>query len=245
VSTKRLADWVAENNSSLFLHYLTLYYFIHLFIGASMKALERIATLSAVALIAAGILCMQPVWAKVLISTTNTGTVILSNIQSNSDQSVMIMEPATQIAVVPEAYTGKPLYHMADKIIYDRMVDKIARTYGVESALLHAVISVESRYSPKAVSRTGAVGLMQLMPATAKRYGVTDPLDPLQNLRGGARYLRYLLKKYNNDRNLALAAYNAGEASVAKYGNQIPPYPETTNYVPRVMGYYRKYLVKI
>jgi soluble lytic murein transglycosylase-like protein len=187
---------------------------------------------------------MQTVWADVLISTTDTGTVILSNIQIDGDHAVVIMEPATQIAVVPEAYTGKPLYHMADKIIYDRMVDKIARTYGVESALLHAVISVESRYSPKAVSRTGAVGLMQLMPETAKRYGVTDPLDPLQNLRGGARYLRYLLKKYNNDRNLALAAYNAGEASVAKYGNQIPPYPETTNYVPRVMEYYRKYLVK-
>jgi soluble lytic murein transglycosylase-like protein len=124
------------------------------------------------------------------------------------------------------------------------MVNKIARTYGLESALLHAVISVESRYSPNAVSKAGAIGLMQLMPDTAKRYGVVDPLDPLQNLRGGARYLRYLLKKYNNDRNLALAAYNAGEASVAKYGNQIPPYPETTNYVPRVMGYYRKYLVK-
>jgi soluble lytic murein transglycosylase-like protein len=188
---------------------------------------------------------MQPVWAEVLISTTNTGTVILSNIQINSDQTVMILEPVTQIAVVPEANAGKPLFHIADKKLYDSMVDKIARTYGVESALLHAVITVESRYSPKAVSKSGALGLMQLMPETAKRYGVADPLDPLQNLRGGARYLRYLLKKYNNDTNLALAAYNAGEASVAKYGNQIPPYPETKNYVPRVMGYYQKYLVKI
>ncbi|MFZ2162139.1 MAG: lytic transglycosylase domain-containing protein [Sideroxyarcus sp.] len=157
----------------------------------------------------------------------------------------MIPNPVTQIAVVPEAYTGKPLSNIADKIIYDRMVDRIALTYGLESALLHAVISVESRYSPKAVSKAGAIGLMQLMPETARQYGVADPLDPLQNLRGGARYLRYLLKKYNNDRHLALAAYNAGEASVAKYGNKIPPYPETTSYVPRVMGYYRKYLVKI
>lgn len=210
-----------------------------------MKAWKRIATLSAVTLIAAGVLCMQPVRAEVFIATTNTGTLILSNIPINGDHAVMIMEPAAQIAMVPEAYTGKPLFHLADKILYDRMVEKIARTYGVESALLHAVISVESRYSPKAVSKSGAIGLMQLMPETAKRYGVVDPLDPLQNLRGGARYLRYLLKKYNNDRNLALAAYNAGEASVAKYGNQIPPYPETTNYVPRVMEYYRRYLVKI
>ena len=209
-----------------------------------MKVWERVSILPAVFLIAVGVLCMQPVWADVLIATTDAGTVNLSNTQINNDHSVMILKPAMQIAVVQEAYPDKPLFHMADKILYDRMVNRIARTYGVESALLHAVISVESRYSPKAVSKAGAIGLMQLMPETAKRYGVVDPLDPLQNLRGGARYLRYLLKKYNNDRNLALAAYNAGEASVAKYGNQIPPYPETTNYVPRVMGYYRKYLVK-
>jgi soluble lytic murein transglycosylase-like protein len=209
-----------------------------------MKAWERIPILSAVIFIAVGVLCMQPVWADTLILATNTGTMNLSNNQINSGHHAMILKTATQIDVVPEAYTYKPPYHIADKILYDRMVNRIARTYGVESALLHAVISVESRYSPNAVSKAGAIGLMQLMPETAKRYGVADPLDPLQNLRGGARYLRYLLKKYNNDRHLALAAYNAGEASVAKYGNQIPPYPETANYVPRVMGYYRKYLVK-
>ncbi len=209
-----------------------------------MKALERIPILSAVTLIAISTLCMQPVRADVLTSVANTGVANLSIIQTNSDRTAMNLKPAIQIVVVPEAYTGKPLYHIADKILYDRMVNRVARTYGLESALLHAVISVESRYSPKAVSKAGAIGLMQLMPETARRYGVADPLDPLQNLRGGARYLRYLLKKYNNDRNLALAAYNAGEASVAKYGNQIPPYPETTEYVPRVMGYYRKYLVK-
>lgn len=209
-----------------------------------MKALERVPILPAIFLIATGIPCMQPVWAEESISNANSGTVNSGNIQINTDHSVVILKPASQIAVVPEAYTGKPLFNIADKIIYDRMVNKIARTYGLESALLHAVISVESRYSPKAVSKAGAIGLMQLMPETARQYGVADPLDPVQNLRGGARYLRYLLKKYNNDRHLALAAYNAGEASVAKYGNQIPPYPETKNYVPRVMGYYRKYLVK-
>jgi soluble lytic murein transglycosylase-like protein len=209
-----------------------------------MKTWKRIPILPAVTLIAVSVLCTQPVRAEILISTTNAGTVNSSNIQINSDHATMNLKLATQIVVVRETYTGKPLYHIADKILYDRMVNNIARTYGLESALLHAVISVESRYSPKAVSKAGAIGLMQLMPETAKRYGVADPLDPLQNLRGGARYLRYLLKKYDNDRNLALAAYNAGEASVAKYGNQIPPYPETTNYVPRVMGYYRKYLVE-
>lgn len=209
-----------------------------------MKALERMPILSAVTLVAAGVLFMQPVWAEELVSIATTSDVNISSAQINTDQPVIILKPVAQIAVVTEAYTGKSLSNIADKILYDRMVDKIALTYGLESALLHAVISVESRYSPKAVSKAGAIGLMQLMPGTAKRYGVVDPLDPMQNLRGGARYLRYLLKKYNNDRNLALAAYNAGEASVAKYGNQIPPYPETMNYVPRVMKYYQKYLVK-
>jgi soluble lytic murein transglycosylase-like protein len=187
---------------------------------------------------------MQPVWAEESISTTKTGTANPGNVQIISDSPVMILKPALQIGGASEAYAGKPLYHIADKIIYDSMVNKIARTYGLESALLHAVISVESRYKPKAVSKAGALGLMQLMPKTAKRYGVADPLDPSQNLRGGARYLRYLLKKYNNDRDLALAAYNAGEAAVAKYGNQIPPYPETTDYVPRVKEYYQKYLIE-
>lgn len=209
-----------------------------------MKVWERIPKLSAIPLIAAGVLCMQPVWAEKLIPATKVGTANPGNIQIISDDSVMTLKPAMQIAAASGVNSEKPLHQIRDKIIYDRMVNKVARTYGLERALLHAVISVESRYSPKAVSKAGALGLMQLMPVTAKRYGVADPLDPLQNLHGGARYLRYLLKKYNNDRHLALAAYNAGEASVAKYGNQIPPYPETTEYVPRVMGYYQKYLIE-
>jgi len=209
-----------------------------------MKPLERISISLVVILNLASMFCVRPAFADVFIYTTSTGTVNLGNVQIDSDYSVMVLEPATQIAMVSDASTDKPLFNIADKVLYDRMVNEIARTYGVESALLHAVISVESRYSPKAVSKKGAAGLMQLMPVVAKRYGVSDPLDPLQNVRGGARYLRHLLKKYNNDRNLALAAYNAGEEAVAKYGNRIPPYPETTNYVPRVMGYYRKYLVK-
>ncbi len=225
-----------------------------------MKALERMPILLAVAIVLAYGLCLQPAWADVYAYTTSTGTVNLSNVQMDSDYSMMLPEPVElidlirddQIAlvpvekdvVVPETYIGQPLFNISDKVIYDKMVNDVARIYGVESALLHAVISVESRYSPKAVSKKGAVGLMQLMPVTARRYGVIDPLDPMQNLRGGAKYLRHLLKKYNNDRNLALAAYNAGEATIARYGNRIPPYRETTNYVPRVMGYYRKYLVK-
>jgi soluble lytic murein transglycosylase-like protein len=159
-----------------------------------------------------------------------------------SDEIALV--PVEKTSMIPDTCNGRPSFSISDKAIYDKMVNEVARLYGVESALLHAVISVESRYSPRAVSKKGALGLMQLMPVTARRYGVIDPLDPVQNLHGGAKYLRHLLRKYNNDRNLALAAYNAGEGTVAKYGNRIPPYRETTNYVPRVMGYYRKYMVK-
>jgi hypothetical protein len=111
----------------------------------------------------------------------------------------------------------------------------------VDAALIHAVISVESGYNPSARSHAGAVGLMQLMPETAKRYGVTDRLDPAQNIRGGARYLRDLKAMFNNQLHLVLAAYNAGEEAVMKYGMRIPPYRETVDYVPKVMSHYKKY----
>jgi soluble lytic murein transglycosylase-like protein len=116
-----------------------------------------------------------------------------------------------------------------------------ARAFSLEPALIHAVISAESGYDPLARSPKGARGLMQLMPGTAKRYGVDNPLDPEQNIHGGAAYLSYLLKLFGNDLNLALAAYNAGEGTVMEYGNRIPPYRETTQYVPKVLSYYKKY----
>jgi soluble lytic murein transglycosylase-like protein len=100
------------------------------------------------------------------------------------------------------------------------------------------VVQAESAYNSKAVSTAGAMGLMQLMPATAERYGVADVWDPRQNLNGGARYLRDLLDMFKNNLKLALAAYNAGESAVMKYGNRIPPYPETQNYVRKVIDFY-------
>jgi soluble lytic murein transglycosylase-like protein len=111
----------------------------------------------------------------------------------------------------------------------------------VDPALIHAVISVESGYNPSARSSAGAVGLMQLMPGTAKRYGVKNRLDPEQNIHGGARYLRDLQVMFDDNLQLVLAAYNAGEQAVMKYGRRIPPYRETAAYVPRVLQLYRKY----
>jgi soluble lytic murein transglycosylase-like protein len=124
---------------------------------------------------------------------------------------------------------------------YAPLVSTVAKEHGLEPALLHAIIMVESGYNPKARSIKGASGLMQLMPETARRYHVADIWDPQQNLAGGARYLRYLLALFNNNLGLALAAYNAGENAVIQHGNRIPPYPETRNYVPRVMQHYHLY----
>ena len=112
---------------------------------------------------------------------------------------------------------------------------------GIEAALVHAVINAESGYNPKAVSRVGAQGLMQLMPGTAKRYAVKDAFDPDQNIRGGTRYLRDLLDLFDNDVELAVAAYNAGENAVIRHGKKIPPYRETLAYVPKVLRLYEKY----
>lgn len=123
----------------------------------------------------------------------------------------------------------------------DHFIEEIsnaARANHIEPALLHAVIEIESGYNAKAVSPKGALGLMQLMPDTARRYAVQDPLDAVQNLRGGARLLRDLLDLYSGNKELALAAYNAGAGAVKAHGGRIPPYAETERYVPAVMKRY-------
>lgn len=113
-------------------------------------------------------------------------------------------------------------------------VERAAAQHSLPPQLIHSVIKVESNYNPGAVSSKGALGLMQLIPATARRFGVSDVFDAADNIQGGAKYLRYLLDLYGGDYPLALAAYNAGEGAVAKYGNTVPPYPETQNYLKLV-----------
>jgi soluble lytic murein transglycosylase-like protein len=109
-------------------------------------------------------------------------------------------------------------------------VERIAVEQSLSPLLIHSVIKVESNYNPYAVSSKGALGMMQLIPETARRFGVKNVFNPIENIQGGAKYLRYLLDLFDNSYPLALAAYNAGEAAVARYGG-IPPYPETQNYV--------------
>ena len=117
---------------------------------------------------------------------------------------------------------------------YSALIDHHVGAIGVRPDLVRAVIQVESAFNPRAVSSKGAQGLMQLMPATARDLGVTDPFDPDQNIRGGVTYLRQLLDRYDDNEELALAAYNAGPGAVERYGNQVPPYRETQQFVWRI-----------
>ena len=122
---------------------------------------------------------------------------------------------------------------------YDPVIDRAAAAASVEPALLRAVIVVESGFNSRAVSKKGAIGLMQLMPGTAQRYGASDPFDPRQNVHAGAHYLRHLLDRFGQNLKLALAAYNAGEDAVERNGWHVPPYDETQAYVPKVLKIYR------
>jgi soluble lytic murein transglycosylase-like protein len=172
--------------------------------------------------------------------------VSLSNVPADNNRyTVLIADQKNDTAVLPTVTTRRLPPTLVNKAQYNQIVDTAAHTYGLDSALLHAVISVESHYNSQALSRKGAAGLMQLMPNTAKRYGVADAFDPVQNINGGARYLRDLLKLFNSDVSLALAAYNAGENAVVRYGNRIPPIRETMDYVPKVLSFYRKYQVEL
>jgi soluble lytic murein transglycosylase-like protein len=138
--------------------------------------------------------------------------------------------PAKKLAIPPKRLAVR-------RSRYASLIERAARQFSLHPELLHAVIRAESAYNPSAVSPAGAVGLMQLMPATAARYGVSDIYDPAENIRGGAKYLRFLLDMFEHDLRLALAGYNAGENAVLKYGKQIPPYPETQQYVRKVMQF--------
>jgi len=122
---------------------------------------------------------------------------------------------------------------------YDAIIEAEAKSAGVEPNLLRAVIVVESGFNSRAVSARGAIGLMQLMPATATRFGVSDRYDPRQNVRGGALYLGFLINRFRQNVRLALAAFNAGEDAVDRNSGQIPPFIETLEYVPKVLKIYQ------
>ncbi|MCF7969982.1 MAG: lytic transglycosylase domain-containing protein [Methylococcaceae bacterium] len=140
----------------------------------------------------------------------------------------------------PKGYVAAFKHLEKNKKQYTSIIAAAAEKHGLDPNLVHAVIQSESAYDAKAISSAGAVGLMQLMPETARQYGADDRKDPTQNIFAGTRYLKYLIGLFDGNLKLSIAAYNAGENTVKKYHNQIPPYPETQNYVKQVLSLYNK-----
>lgn len=177
----------------------------------------------------------QSVQADVYISVSANGSYVLSNVhRPGRHYQRVIAEPgavALASSAGPQLITGMP---------YAELIAAAAQANDVPAALLHAVVQAESRYNPNARSPKGAVGLMQLMPDTARELGVDDALDPAANLQGGARYLKRMLTLFDNDVSLAVAAYNAGPDAVLSRGRVIPPFAETQRYVPSVLKQYRR-----
>lgn len=178
----------------------------------------------------------SPCTADIYAYVSQRGVIHLTNLsQHNSRYKFVMATPMYQ------ANNGIPI--MGNNITtgrYTSYIQNAAKKYGVSKNLVSAVIMTESGFNPNAVSPKGAQGLMQLMPSTAARFGVTDPFNVKQNINAGVQYLSILLDRFKSKR-LAIAAYNAGAHAVEKYGNAVPPYAETRAYVPIVLQYEKKY----
>jgi soluble lytic murein transglycosylase-like protein len=171
--------------------------------------------------------------ADIFGKVVSTGAVVLTDVPGKSGMAVIVATPrvAKRAADAPSAPVNGAQY--------EKVIAEASETFHLQPELLRAVIDVESRYNPNAVSEKGALGLMQLMPDTARRFSTGDMFNPRDNVLAGARYLRFLLDLFKDDMELALAAYNAGENAVIRAGYSIPAFPETRSYVPRVMEKYR------
>lgn len=182
----------------------------------------------------------KPAQAEIYIYELPSGARMITDHALNNKQYKLVQTSARikGMGALINSKNTQPL--LVDTNAYDHLIQRFARTYVMEASLIKAVVHAESGFNPHAISVKGASGLMQLMPATAKRYGVVDIFDPIENIRAGTMYLRDLLKKYQNNHRLALAAYNAGEGAVARYRG-IPPYAETQGYVRKVLGFKTRY----
>ena len=216
---------------------------------ATLRALGRRPLARHAALVALVAACHAPLHAQIYASAEDPGApVVLSNFRSDDTPRVLIALPPAGVVVPsvsasPSALLrGTPattLQLPAAPIEVQRVINEVAALVKISPELLHAVIATESRYDSRAVSSRGAIGLMQLLPATAKRFGAIDPYATRDNVLAGATYLKWLMAMFPDDLELVLAAYNAGEQAVLKAGRRIPPFAETQAYVPRVLAYLR------
>jgi soluble lytic murein transglycosylase-like protein len=176
----------------------------------------------------------SPAHAQIYSWRDADGRLVLSNSKPQSPNV-----DSVQSFAVPESEgvrTTRETASVDRSQVYDDIIVEHSRLNNVRPSLVRAVVQVESGFNPRAYSPKGAMGLMQLMPATAREFGVRNPFNPEENVRGGVAYLRHLLDRYDGNEQLALAAYNAGPGAVDKHGQSIPPYRETRDYVTKVNG---------
>lgn len=178
--------------------------------------------------------------ADVYVDLSQADETSIGNAEPDTYYAIRIEEPVAAQALALSGSDNQK-NTVTSQLPYHQEVLLAANETAIEPALIHAVIATESKHNARAKSNKGALGLMQLMPATARRFKVKDNNDPKQNILAGSKYLRELLNLYQGDLKLTLAAYNAGPGAVQKYSNQIPPYKETMRYVPKVLKYYKKY----
>ena len=177
--------------------------------------------------------------ADIFVFTDEAGTQHFSDMPDDSRYTLLMHSELPHAMAVGQQ--RKRYFSSKKRETFSPEIKRAALSSQLDEALLHAVISAESDYNSRSISNKGAMGLMQLMPDTARRYRVTNSFDPAQNIYAGAQYLSNLLVHFDNNLPLALAAYNAGENNVRKYGDQIPPFPETRAYVIKVMDNYQKF----
>jgi len=195
-------------------------------------------SIAALALVAVA----QPAVADIFMFKDDKGVVHFTNIPTGDKRFRLVRKEAGTPPLTAAAGLPQVLMPREEIIrLFAPIIERASRAHGVDVALVHAVISAESGYNPGAVSRAGARGIMQLMPDTARRFGVQNIMDPSDNIHGGVRYLRELMKLFNGNMELAVAAYNAGENAVIRHGHRVPPYAETVHYVPKVLDFYRKF----
>ena len=193
---------------------------------------RRSASVAAGLMVAAFLAAPRPAEAQIYSSRDAKGTLVLSNHQLDPSAKRLDLPKAPSVPA-PKAVAATQRRRGAE---YDGFIEAQAAAHGVRPELIRGVIQAESNFNPRALSPKGAMGLMQLMPATAAHLGVLNPFNAFENIRGGIAYLRQLLNRYDSNEALALAAYNAGPGAVDRHGVQVPPYQETQQYVKRILG---------